>query len=52
MIVYACSAAGIKDMDIPHRTKLMKLIKSEYDSKYQSLKNDLKVRSLSILFRT
>jgi len=36
---------GLKDTDIPHWSKALTLIKNKYDSKYQSLKDNLKVRS-------
>jgi len=43
LILYLGNTVGLKDTDIPHRSKALTLIKNEYDSKYQSLKNDLKV---------
>ena len=46
LITYLGNAAGLKDTDIPHRSKALALITSEYDSKYQRLKDDLKVHSL------
>ena len=46
MITYLCNALGIKDTDIPHRSKALTLIANEYESKYQGLKNNLKVCSL------
>jgi len=46
MILYLGMTVGLKDTDFPHRSKALTLIKTEYDSKYQSLKMDLRVRSL------
>jgi len=40
MILYLGSAVGLKDTDVPHRSKAFALIKTEYDSKYQSIKNN------------
>lgn len=37
------NAAGLKDTDILHQSKALTLITSEHDSKYQKLKDDLKV---------
>jgi len=46
MILYLGMMVGLKDTDFPHQSKALTLIKTEYDSKYQSLKMDLRVRSL------
>jgi len=46
LIVYLGNTVGLRDADIPHRSKALTLIKKEYDSKCQSLKNNLKVSLL------
>ncbi len=46
MILYLGNAAGLGDADVPHQSKVLILIKKEYDSKHQILKNNLKVRQL------
>ena len=46
MILYLGNSAGLKDADLPHRSKALTLIKDDYHHKHESLKNNFKVCSL------